>query len=327
MRNYFYIIFSGLIFLSFGCNNDTNIKKEALDSTVVQGNLMILSDEVMDVTVKEIARQFEKEYPHIKLITESGGSRKMALKIADDKKRCDIFISSDYQVISNLLHPKNTKWILKFATNEIVIAFTDKSPYSDSISTNNWYRVLLSEDVKYGRVDPDYAPIGYRAAICIKLAEKYYGEFGIKDLLLFKDKEYIHSSEKEAISNLENNTIDYLFTYKSTAEQKHLKYILLPDQINLGSSDYSSYYAMSNLKVSDKNPGKYIVHTGNLIRFGLCSMSNTSNPRATEAFIDFFINTNQGLKIIQESKLHLIEPLELTPKDSTTLDVQEWLKI
>jgi len=131
--------------------------------------------------------------------------------------------------------PRQAKWFMEFGNDELVIAFTNQSKFADSINSENWYRILLSRDVKFGRTDPDNAPIGYRAVLCIKLAEKFYGEEGIKDQLLFKDKKFIKPNEKEVVSMLQKNKVDFIFTYKSLAVHKSLRYISLPNQINLKS--------------------------------------------------------------------------------------------
>ncbi|MCK7537787.1 MAG: hypothetical protein MZV63_45960 [Marinilabiliales bacterium] len=41
--------------------------------------------------------------------------------------------SADYFVINQLLIPEYADWSIRFATNEIVIAYTEKSAYSGEI--------------------------------------------------------------------------------------------------------------------------------------------------------------------------------------------------
>jgi len=311
-----FLFFVALTFLSISCNSVVEEKEEALDSTVVQGNLIILHDDVLESMVKDLAKQFEEQYPHVKVINEAGGSRKFAQEIINHRKSCDILISSDYKLIQNMLIPAYAKWLMKFANDEIVIAYGAKSKFADSLRTDNWFRILLSKQVQFGRTDPDFAPVGYRSVLCIKLAEKYYGEEGIRDQLLFKDKKFIKPSESQLITMLRKNMIDYFFTYKSTAEQKHLKYVLLPDQINLKSKDYSAYYSMAKMKVSGREPGEYIVHQGAPIRFGICPMIRSTNLLATEAFLSFMIERIKSSKILTKNNIQNTDTLEFVPIDS-----------
>jgi molybdate/tungstate transport system substrate-binding protein len=323
MRKIFPFLFVILIFFAFSCNTAVDSKEEILDSNIVQGSLIVFHDELMDSAVKDLARLFEEEYPHVKVVDKSGGSRKYSQKIVNHNKDCDIFISSDFKVIKNMLMPTKAKWFLEFANDELVIAYTSHSSYADSISSENWYRILLSNKVHFGRCDPDNAPIGYRTVLCIKLAEKYYGQEGIKDQLLFKDKKFIKASEMEVISKLQKQKIDYLFTYKSVAIEKQLKFIELPEQISLKSKAYESYYAMVSMKVSANNPGEYIIQHGAPIRFGLCQINDSPNPNAAEAFLRFFMQKNHGIEVFQKNGIENQDSLMFVPLDSVSVDLRE----
>jgi len=67
----------------------------------------------------------------------------------------------------------------QFATNEIVIAYSDKSKYSSEINVDNWTDILLRDDVIYSRSDPDADPCGYRAVFTMMLEEKLHGKKGL----------------------------------------------------------------------------------------------------------------------------------------------------
>lgn len=150
-------IFSALIILqaAMACNT---ISKDKKDSTVISGNLTIFHAGSLSVPFKQISDEFEKKYPEVKVLRESSGSVTCARKITDLKRECDIMASADYTVINKLLIPGFSNWNIKFASNEMVIAFTDKSKYSNEINKNNWYKIFLKDDVFYGRSDPDSDP-------------------------------------------------------------------------------------------------------------------------------------------------------------------------
>lgn len=319
------IFMTGLIFLAFSCNNVTEKEMSTIDSTVIQGDLMVFYAGSMTYPMKEIISEFENEYPYVSILSEASGSRTAARKVLDLGRKCDVLISSDYQVIKSLMIPNYAKWYIEFASNEMVIAFSDKSRKSDIINQENWYKILLDEDVRFGRADPDSDPCGYRSVVCIKLAEIYYGEDGVKDKLLFKDKKQIRPKDTDLIASMDAQEIDYMFIYKSVALQFGFRFIELPNQINLKSSELASYYSMASMKVSGKTPGNYIVRKGDPIRYALTIVNNAPNPRAAEAFLSFFINRDQGLKILTKNKMAVLDSLRILPLDSVTMELQnQW---
>src|SRR5664280_2621517 len=131
-------------------------------SAAKQKELIIFHAGSLSVPMKQIAQEYEKRNPDVKIYLESSGSLVCARKIIELKKPCDIMASSDYFVINELLIPDYTGWGIKFATNEIVIAFSYKSKYAEKINATNWMDLLQKNDVLYGRSDPDSDPCGYR---------------------------------------------------------------------------------------------------------------------------------------------------------------------
>jgi len=79
-------------------------------------------------------------------------------KVTDLHKPADIVAVADYTLIPQLLVPNYTDFYVLFATNEIVIAFTDQSKYADEINSDNWYEILARPDVKFGFSDPNQDP-------------------------------------------------------------------------------------------------------------------------------------------------------------------------
>lgn len=322
MKKIILVFFISLLSLAYSCNDIALNKEKALDSTVVQGELIIFHASSMTHPMEKIIADFEKEYPHINVLSEGSGSRRAARKIIDRNRKCDILISSDYQVIENLLIPNFTSWYLKFAGNEMVIAYNEGSRNHEIINTDNWYKLLLDKNVHFGRADPNYDPSGYRTVICIKLAEIFYGDYAIKDQMLFKDKKQIRPKDTELVTLLKNKEVDYIFVYKSVALQSGLKYLELPDQINLKSAENASYYALAKTKISGKTPGNYLEYRGAPIRYAITQIYNAPNPKAAEAFIRFFINRKQGLEILKTEKMAILDSLSISPQDSSTLEIR-----
>jgi molybdate/tungstate transport system substrate-binding protein len=297
--------------------------QEIADSLAGKGELVITYDQVMERAVKILATDFERQNPGIHPVFIADGSRRMAQRITRGSAKADIFITSDFRVIENLLIPWYTHWYYIFAQDEMVIAYTENSRRAEDINTENWYQILLDSNVHFSRTDPDYAPVGYRAVITIKLAENYYNEDGIKDLLLFKDKRFIVNAEAQMFALLKKASVDYVFTYKSEAQQLGLKFVTLPEQLNLKLEKWRSYYSMAKVKVDNVEPGKYLERKGAPIRYAICRLSVGENAIGAGKFMDYFIRTKDALDIIEKQHIPLISDPRILPADSTTLDVRK----
>ncbi len=200
----------------------------------------------------EIADAFESENPGVQVLLEAAGSRECARKISELHKPCDIIATSDYAVIETLLIPEFTEWQLAFARNEMCLVYNPHSKMSDKINSGNWYEVLLNDSIYFGRADPESDPCGYRTVLMFDLAEKYYGSEGLAGRLKQKDMEFIRPKEVDLLALLESNAIDYVFIYSSVAIQHNLKYIELPDEINLSNPAFSDLYSTVSIELTGK---------------------------------------------------------------------------
>ena len=287
-----------LCVLFSGCS-----KQESSNSQqdTISGKLIIFHAGSLAVPFVEIIKEFNILYPDVVVQKEIAGSRTCARKISELNKPCDVFASADYTVIDSLLIPEHTEWNIKFATNEMAIVYNEKSSYAEEISVENWYDFLQKNNVIFGRSDPDSDPCGYRAVLTIKLTEQFYNINGLSDKLLAKDVEYIRPKETDLLALLEVNEIDYIFLYKSVAVQHNLKYISLPDQVNLRSPEMSELYSKVTVNVSGSNPGETITKTGESMVYGITIPKSSPNPKAAIAFVSFVLSRENGLEILEKN--------------------------
>ena len=230
--------------------------------------------------MRELADAFERENPGVEVLLEAAGSRACARKITDLGRECDVMASADYTVIDELLIPGHASWNVKFAANEMAIVYHASSRMSEEIGAGNWYEILLRDDVAFGRSDPDSDPCGYRTVLTAKLAEDYYGVEGLAGRLLEKD---------------------FLFLYRSVAEQHGLEYLLLPDEINLKMPELGDHYATVSVEVSGKEPGSYITKRGAPMVYGVTVPSNAPNPDLALRFVAFLLDGSKGLEIMERN--------------------------
>lgn len=297
MRKLFTSFIVLLILVS--CNPKVNEQETASNNEKQQ--LIIFHAGSLSVPMKEVASLFMKENPDVEILSESAGSRQCARKITDLGKPCDIMASADYTVIDNLLIPEFADWNIHFASNEMTIVYQPQSARADEINSKNWWEILLDDEVVFGRSDPDSDPCGYRAVLSCKLAEKYYGKDGLASQILAKNQNYIRPKEVDLLALLESGNLDYIFLYRSVAQQHGLKYLILPDSVNLKNVQLKDFYATAECDVSGSEPGEVIQKKGEPMVYGITICKNAPNKELATKFVEFFLDREKGMKIMEDN--------------------------
>ena len=277
-------------------------------SSSLSKELIIFHAGSLAVPMNQIAQEYERRNPGTKIYLESAGSLVCARKVTELKKPCDIIASSDYFVINELLIPDYASWSIRFATNEIVIAYQEKSKYSKEINAGNWMDILQKKDVIYSRSDPDSDPCGYRTVFTFKLAEKYYCKSGLAEKMESKNKEYIRPKEVDLVALMESNAIDYMFQYKSVAIQHGLKYIVLPKEINLSDPSKNDIYSSVSTEVAGSKPGLKMKVAGDFINYSITILDNAPQKEEAINFMEFLLSA-EGLNIFRKNGQEPLVPL------------------
>jgi len=284
----FFMMFLISVLAVTGCRNNSRTRQ-----------IIIFHAGSLSVPFKQLSDEYEKRNPGIRILLEPAGSLVCARKITELKKPCDIIASADYLVIDELIVPEYASWSIRFATNELVIAFQEKSKYSSEIDSSNWMDILLRDDVTYARSDPDSDPCGYRSVLAFKLAEKYYDMEGLEARLTSKDRDYIRPKEVDLVALVEANATDYMFQYKSVAIQHNLKYIELPDYINLGNPSLNDYYHSVSLTVKGNSPDSKIRVFGDYINYSLSVLTDAVSKSEAIDFVSLILSS-EGQEIIRK---------------------------
>jgi len=304
-----------IIFIFPGCGN-LNSEKTS--------EIIVFHAGSLSVPFRELKNEYEKKHSSVNILLEPAGSIVCARKITELKKTCDIIASADYFVLNELLIPEYTSWSVRFATNEIVIAYHEKSHFSSEINSENWMDILSRDEVIYARSDPDADPGGYRAVMTLMLAEKYYNIPGLTEKMLAKNKDYIRPKEVDLIALIESNSIDYMFQYKSVAIQHGLSYIGLPDEINLSDPSKEDLYNSVSLDVKGSKPYTKMTVKGEYINYSLSVLDNA--PQRDEA-IDFtcFVLSDEGLEILRKQGQNPIIPFSSEQFDKIPSKILHYL--
>jgi len=293
-----------IVALSFLLGNSTLLSNKSKRKIVVfcAGSLVIPLEKLKDT--------YEKLNPNVEVFLEPSGSLEAVRKVTEVGRRCDVLALADYRLISTYLMGNYTSWGIAFASNRIVLCYTNNSKYADQINSENWYEILSRPDVKYGFSDPNKDPCGYRSIISIGLESLRHGETILKNLILdrsninaAKDNEELHiyvpalenleidtetlevrGKSVDLIAPLELGELDYAFEYKSVAIQRNLQYIELPPEINLGDPTHEEFYARVKVHILC-NTDKEMVIEGASITYGVTVPSTTENLEDSIKFI------------------------------------------
>jgi len=266
-----------------------------------QGKLIIFHAGSLTVPLAKMEKIFEAKYPKVDILREGGGSTKMARMISELHKPADIMGSADFKVIDKTLIPEYAEWNVRFATNQLVLCYTDNSRFANEVNADNWYKVLGRKGVIWGHSDPNLDPCGYRSLMVLQLAEKYYKQPGLYDQLIAnRPKKNVRPKSVELVSLLKTGNMDYAWEYLSVAVQHDLKFVKLPDVINLGNYKYDADYKQAKVKVTGKKPGTWMTRTGKSCTYGITLLKDAKNPEAAVAFLAYLMSAEGGLKVLKE---------------------------
>ena len=306
----------------------TEAKKSGKNIT---GKVVFFHAGSLSMPFEVMEKEFEKMYPGVDLQREASGSQAAARKITDLGRECDLMASADYDVIDKLLIPGYADWNVRFASNQMVLCYTDKSKHAKKINAKNWYEILAEKGVVWGHSDPNIDPCGYRALMVLQLAEKYYKKPGLYDKVVAnRPKENVRPKSVELVSLLQTGNMDYAWEYRSVAVQHNLKFVELTDRINLGNYKYDNYYSAAEVEVTGKTPGTTMKMKGMSITYGITLVKNSPNRDAAIAFLQYLFDKKGGLKVLKDQGQPPFIPCTVPTKEMKKLipaELQKYVEV
>jgi len=265
----------------------------------LSGRLPIFHAGSLTATFGRVNAEFMKLHPDVEIVSEPADSVAAIRKVTEQKRECGVLASADYKLIPQLMFSNYADWYIIFASEQIVLSYTEKSKYQDQINASNWYEILQKEDVKFGRHDPDQDPGGYRTLMVWQLAEKYYGIPGLYQRLLGAKGNILMGGSVRA------GDLDYTFGYKAPAVQNKMKYLALPENINLSNKQFENYYSQAKVEIKGSKQGETV--TGEPILFGLTVPKNFPNQDLAVGWVDFLLGES-GVAIMEAMGMKPIRP-------------------
>jgi molybdate/tungstate transport system substrate-binding protein len=186
------------------------------------------------------------------------GSNALAQLILGGSIRPDVFISITPSPMLTVLHAAKAESAVPVARTEMVIAYSQKSKFAQKFALAaegkaNWWEVLQSPGLRFGRTDPVTDPQGRSIIFMLMLAEKLLRRPGLAAKILGPtiNPQQIFT-EPTVQARLQSGELDAASAYKIQPEPFHLPYITLPAEINLSGERVHAGHPEITLTVNGK---------------------------------------------------------------------------
>jgi len=294
----------------------TPVSPAATSEPGLEGKLIVFHAGSLTVPMDALTEAFQAKHPDVTFETEASGSNAAARKISELGREADLMMSADYTVIDKLLIPDFADWNIQFARNTMVIAYTDQSLYADEINGDNWYEILTRDKVVYGHSDPDADPCGYRTLLVWQLAEEHYRVPGLyANLEEHCPPENVRPKSVGLIALLESGDMDYAFEYRSVAVQHGMKFVELPDEINLSMVEHADFYSQATVDIVGKEPGTTMTMTGKPIVYGVTIPKNALSPELALEFVKFLLGPEGQVIMEGQGQPPIVPPVASTGEE------------
>lgn len=237
---------------------------------------------------------------------ESAGSLETARKLTELGNIPDVIALADEEVFPQLLMPAHVSWYARFAHNRMVLAYTDKSRGAGEITAANWWQVVRRPGVETGRSDPQLDPNGYRTLLVLQLAERHYAQPGLAaQLLQAMPARNVRPKEADLVGMLQAGEFDYIWSYESMARNLGLRFVQLPDAIDLSSPADSATYDAVSVRVRGKGTDS-VTFRGRPIVYALSIPTAAPHRAIAERFVRFLLSAD-GRRILRTQGLDALD--------------------
>jgi molybdate/tungstate transport system substrate-binding protein len=222
---------------------------------------------------------------------EYHGSTAVMRMITDDQKHPDVAVSADHRLLRDRLYERHTDWDVAFASNAVGLAYGRDTWVADRLAAGDpWYEVV--RDAPAGDLaisDPALDPLGYRAVLAFRLAEREHGldDFAAPTL----ERAYREPEEPQLLAGVETGNRAAAVAYRNMAVAHDLSFELFPPAYNFADPDRAETYASASYTTMDG----YTV-TGAPIVYNATVLADAAAPTAGRRFVQFLATATDVLR-------------------------------
>lgn len=244
---------------------------------------------------------------HARYVQENASSLELVRRLTELQSTPDVLALADPDLFPTLLEPRFVTWHALFGRNRMVLAYTPRSRFASDVTAANWWEVLSRPGVQVGRSDPNTDPSGYRTLLVWQLAARHYGVPDLEARMLrAAPPRNVRPREADQVALLQAGELDYIWTYENLAALMALRYLKLPDAVDLGSPADSAFYARASTRVLGKRAGDTIAVLGRPILFGVTVPRGAPHAGAGERFVAFLLSTD-GRRILRAAHFDALD--------------------
>jgi molybdate/tungstate transport system substrate-binding protein len=234
------------------------------------------------------------------------GSYGLARQLEGRLLQADVFVPITPGPIDILKKAGMIGSAVPVASTQMVIAYSPKSKFVPDFEASaqgktNWYEVLQTTGLRFGRTDPATDPQGQNIIFTMLLAQDFYKKPGLADQILggYQNPQQIFA-EPSLLSRLEAGQVDASSGYLSATRSHHLPFIALPDEINLSNPEMEAkWYKNVQFTITLASGKEATLNTQPLV-FYAAVLKDSKQPALAEKFVHFLQSPN-GQKLLDDN--------------------------
>jgi molybdate/tungstate transport system substrate-binding protein len=125
----------------------------------------------------------------------------------------------------------------------------------------------------------------------------------------------VRPREADQVALLQAHELDYIWTYQNLAENDGLRYVTLPDEIDLGNPADSAAYSRAETRVSGKRPGDTLTMRGAPILFALTIPQQAGHRALAEQFVAYLLSAD-GRRVLRGQHLDALDRAVVVGSDA-----------
>ena len=260
------------------------------------------------------------------------GSVDAARQITAGGHPCDLYAPADYMDIDLFLKPARlADFNIVFAQGKMVLMYSASGvaekklpplaapndppfhpPASIPKAAANWYEILTMPGVVIGGGHPFLDPGAYRTHMIFQLTQDYYHLPNLYNDLL----EHLTISGPLRLGVALGKQIDFQFIYEHSAElmasgNPDIRYVNLPDEINLSDPTKDSWYAQHASIVipglGTRGNAGMVTIPATSVAWGITILKNAPNPESAVKFLQLLLSPD-GTAVLKKNGPAPISP-------------------